>query len=297
MKHMLKKCGSILAIGIAAFLLSGIQTNAAGEGNAFDAYRRPALSGSIQTWIYQGESFDLQNSKNRIFADDQEDGDLTSEIEADGTVDTSEPGDYTVSYRVTDQDGNTTELDTVVRVLEKGAAADKDKTVQRILYTLPAAPHLTNIGFNRGYYHDRQNLGIWLPEGSELKVRLVNAQEFQRSLDLQLKNNDDRKEKAVVITEHEGKLQESDPKGSVEIPSDGSWVTVKNKNENGESADSVPFITTPKDTTVQPVIEIEWSDDFGEIPYYRYQGNVEAQGVEEAFFSKLDETEAPFAII
>ena len=297
MKHMLKKCGSILAIGIAAFLLSGIQTNAAGEGNAFDAYRRPALSGSIQTWIYQGESFDLQNSKNRIFADDQEDGDLTSEIEADGTVDTSEPGDYTVSYRVTDQDGNTTELDTVVRVLEKGAAADKDKTIQRILYTLPAAPHLTNIGFNRGYYHDRQNLGIWLPEGSELKVRLVNAQEFQRSLDLQLKNNDDRKEKAVVITEYEGKLQESDPKGSVEIPSDGSWVTVKNKNENGESADSVPFITTPKDTTVQPVIEIEWSDDFGEIPYYRYQGNVEAQGVEEAFFAKWDETEAPFAII
>ncbi len=297
MKHMPQKCGSILAIGIAAFLLSKIPTNAANEVNAFDAYRTPALSGSIQTWIYQDETFDLKSSKNRIFADDQEEGDLTSEIEVDGTVDTSTPGDYTVSYLVTDQDGNTTKLDTTVRVLEENAATEEDKAIQRILYTLPAAPHLTGIGFNRGYYHDRQNLGIWLPAGSELKVRIVNADEFGKDLDLQLKNNDDRKEKAVVVTEEEGVRQESAPDGSVKIPKNGDWVTVKNKNADGESNDSVPFIITPKDTTVQPVVEIAWNDAFEEIPYYRYQGNDEAQDAEEAFFDKWDETEAPFAIV
>lgn len=290
MKHIPQKCGGILAIGLAAFLLSGIQTNASGKTDALeDAYRKPVLSGSIQTWVYQGETFDLQNSRNRIFADDQEDGDLTAKITG-GSVDTSEPGEYTVSYQVTDEDGKSASLETKVKVLER-TAAKEDKTIQRILYTLPAASHLTNIGFNRGYYHDRQNLGIWLPEGCELKVRLVNAQEFQRSLDLQLKNNDSLKEKAVIITEQDGEQKESDPKGSVEIPSNGDWVTVKNKNEDGESADSVPFITTPKDTTVQPVIEIEWNDAFGEIPYYRYQDD------QEEFFDIWDETKAPYAII
>lgn len=290
MKHRFQKCGSILAIGIAAFLLPGIQTNASGESNALeDAYRQPALSGSIETWVYQGETFDFENSKNRIFADDLEDGDLTAEMTR-GTVNTAQPGEYTVSYQVTDSDRNSTSLETKVKVLER-TAAKEEKTIQRILYTLPAAPHLTNIGFNRGYYHDRQNLGIWLPQESELKVRLANAGEFQKSLDLQLKNNDDRKEMAVVITENEGEQEESQPKKSVEIPADGSWITVKNKNEAGESADSVPFITTPKDTTVQPVIEVEWNDDFEEIPYYRYQDH------ESTFFQKWEETEAPYAII
>lgn len=290
MKHMPQKCGSILAIGLAAFLLSGIQTNASGETDALeDLYRQPALSGSIQTWVYQGETFDFQSSKNSIFADDLEDGDLTAEITC-GTVDTSEPGEYAVSCEVTDSDGNRASLETKVKVLERDAAKE-DKSIRRVLYTLPAAPHLTNIGFNRGYYHDRQNLGIWLPEGSELKVRIVNAQEFQKSLDLQLKNNDDRKEKAVIVTgDGEGQSESSSQK-SVEIPSDGSWVTVKNKNEEGESADSVPFITTPKDTTVQPVIEVEWNDDFGEIPYYRYKGD------EAKFFQTWEETNAPYAII
>ena len=35
-----------------------------------------------------------------------------------------------------------------------------EKSIQRILYTLPDASHLTGISFNRGYYHDRQNLGL-----------------------------------------------------------------------------------------------------------------------------------------
>lgn len=287
MKYKFQKCGCILAIGIAAFLLPGIQTNASSESDTLeDAYRQPALSGSVETWVYQGETFDFENSKNRIFADDLEDGDLTAEITR-GTVNTSQPGEYTVSYQVTDKDGNGASLETKVKVLER-TAAKESKTIRRILYTLPAAPHLTNIGFNRGYYHDRQNLGIWLPRGSELKVRIVNAQEFQKSLDLQLKNNDDRQEKAVVIAENG---TESQPNKSVEIPSDGSWITIKNKNEDGESADSVPFITTPKDTTVQPIVEVAWNDEFGEIPYYRYQDH------EEKFFQKWEETDAPYAIL
>ena len=63
----------------------------------------------------------------------------------------------------------------------------KRKSIQRILYTLPDASHLTGIGFNRGYYHDRQNLGLWMPHGSSLQIRIVNAEEFQQDLTVQFK--------------------------------------------------------------------------------------------------------------
>lgn len=52
----------------------------------FDAYRKPVLSGPSQTWIYQGETYGM--NKTKVFADDQEDGDLTAKIKQTGTVNT-----------------------------------------------------------------------------------------------------------------------------------------------------------------------------------------------------------------
>ena len=132
-------------------------------------------------------------------------------------------------------------------------ARSANKKIQRKLYTLPAAKHLTDIGFNRGYYHDRQNLGIWLPANAELKIRLVNYEEFGEELELRLFNDDAWKEQAAV-QEADGW---SESQNAVNIPSDGSFITVKNsyhvRSAEGEitqerkSADSVPFITTPKE--------------------------------------------------
>ena len=96
-----------------------------------------------------------------MFADDQEDGDLTKNIIQEGSIDTSKLGDQKITYRVTDSDGNTATLETTVTVLKQGSTAGKN--MKRELYTLPNASHLTSIGFNRGYNHDRQNLGFWLP--------------------------------------------------------------------------------------------------------------------------------------
>lgn len=294
-----KGCAMLLAVAMALSLLpAGVDANAAelpenDTENSFDAYRKPFLSGTLKTWIYQGEEFDYESSRNQVFADDQEDGDLTRDIVQEGSIDTSELGDQTVTYRVTDSDGRTAEHTLTVSVLAKDDSTQEDtskKNIQRILYTLPPANHLTDIGFNRGYYHDRQNLGLWLPADEKLKLRLVNHEEFDKELNLKLLHTDGNTEKLSVMNGE----AESDPQDSVQIPANGDWITVKSCYEEDnvkKSLDSVPFIYTPKDTTVQPIIEVEWSEGFHEIPYYRY-GDDEA-----TFFSEWDKTEAPFAII
>lgn len=293
MNYFTKKCAALLTTGIAAFLVLGAQA-----GAMEDAYRNPTLSGPIQTWVYQGEEY--ENSRNRVFADDQEDGDLTASIQKSSNVNTSVTGSYQVSYQVTDSDGRSAQMVTTVKVLNKDTATAEDKIVQRTLYTLPDASHLTNIGFNRGYYHDRQSLGFWIPEGKELTIRLVNGEEFKQDLELNFMNNDSDTEKISQVIKKtdvdtgETTTELSEPTSSVSIPSNGEWITVKNRYvQDGTegSADSVPFIITPKNTTVQPVIEIQWEDDFKDIPYYRY-GDDQAD-----FFSEWDESQAPFAII
>ena len=226
-----KKWQLAVASVMAIALISGTKAEARD-----DAYRVPQLSGVTKTWVYQGETFD--RNWDRMLADDQEDGDLTKILSSSGTVDTSKTGTYTLTRKVQDSDGNVASLDTQVTVLDKNTATEEEKTVQRTLYTLPNADYLTGISFNRGYYHDRQNLGIWMPQGSSIQIRIVNAETFQETLTIQFEND------------------ASQTESSAEIPADGSWVTLSNTKET----DSVPFITTPKSTTVQPVVEYKYTD-------------------------------------
>lgn len=261
-----KKWQLAVASVMAIALISGTKAEARD-----DAYRVPQLSGVTKTWVYQGETFD--RNWDGMLADDQEDGDLTKILSSSGTVDTSKTGTYTLTRKVQDSDGNVASLDTQVNVLDKNTATEEEKTVQRTLYTLPNADHLTGISFNRGYYHDRQNLGIWMPQGSSIQIRIVNAETFNQDLMIQFKNDDSQ--------------TESSDDDKLKIPADGSWVTLSNTKE----ADSVPFITTPKNTTVQPVVEYKYTDALKEIPYYRYGDS------QQAFFDAWDESQAPFAII
>lgn len=322
MKGYFKRgCAAFLASTMILGLLPNMSVQAAEESEKatkeaaaasdFDAYRAPFLSGPTQTWVYQGEEFDYENSKNQIFADDQEDGDLTKSIIQKGFVDTSELGDQTVTYEVTDSDGHKSTLETTVTVLAKDEADETKKYMRRILYTLPDATHLTQIGFNRGYNHDRQNLGFWVPAEETLTVRLVNHEEFSDKLRLQLLNNDSWSEDLITVADNGTEGEYKDGQGEVEIPNDGSWITVKNKCKVWETVpdpsdptktihqktdefhyvDSVPFIYTPHNTTVRPIIEIKWNDAFQSIPYYRYGDD------EESFFNDWDAKKSPYAII
>ncbi|MBC1795767.1 DUF5011 domain-containing protein [Listeria booriae] len=63
----------------------------------------PVLTGDTETTINLHDSFDPLSTMR---ATDKEDGNITNQIQVAGTVDTATPGDYTLTYTVTDSDGN-----------------------------------------------------------------------------------------------------------------------------------------------------------------------------------------------
>ena len=78
------------------------------------------------------------------------------------------------------------------------------------------------------FYHDRQSLGFYLPAGGELEIRLVNADEFGKDLNIGFYNLDQ---------EHENRET---------IPASGEWVTLS----NSYGVASVPFIQTDRKSVV-----------------------------------------------
>lgn len=74
----------------------------------------PEIIGIEDKEIYVGDTFLTYEG---VTASDFEDGDLTNSLMINGTVDTSTPGDYTVTYTVTDSDNNTTTETITVSVI------------------------------------------------------------------------------------------------------------------------------------------------------------------------------------
>ncbi|MBC1515390.1 immunoglobulin-like domain-containing protein [Listeria immobilis] len=76
----------------------------------------PQISGDSETYLSPGTTFDPMST---MTATDKEDGDVTSEIKVtNNPVDTSKPGNYEVTYEVTDSDGNKSTFTRTVIVTE-----------------------------------------------------------------------------------------------------------------------------------------------------------------------------------
>ena len=73
----------------------------------------PVLTVSSPAIVTMGGSFDYADN---ICACDAEDGDITSKVKWEGTVDTDKAGIYTLAYQVTDSDYNTAEATRIVIV-------------------------------------------------------------------------------------------------------------------------------------------------------------------------------------
>ncbi|WP_238548527.1 DUF5011 domain-containing protein [Bifidobacterium biavatii] len=76
---------------------------------------KPVITGALNKTIEAGTSFD---PKQGVTASDTVDGDLTSQIKTSGTVNTSKPGSYTITYTVSDKSGNTTTVSRVITVVD-----------------------------------------------------------------------------------------------------------------------------------------------------------------------------------
>ncbi|WP_239257047.1 immunoglobulin-like domain-containing protein [Listeria ilorinensis] len=79
---------------------------------------KPVITGDKETSVKVGGTFDPMSGMQ---ATDKEDGDLTKQLKVEGKVQTALVGDYTLTYRVSDSDENTTTFTRVVHVLSDEA--------------------------------------------------------------------------------------------------------------------------------------------------------------------------------
>ncbi len=86
-------------------LKAGVVTTELGEA--------PTLTGAEHITLQQGDAF---NPLDGIQAFDAEDGDITASIVVSGSVDTQTPGDYVLTYSVTDSEGQTVSVTRIVTV-------------------------------------------------------------------------------------------------------------------------------------------------------------------------------------
>lgn len=75
---------------------------------------KPVITANNQT-IKEGTNIDL---KSLATATDKEDGDLTSKIVIEGTVNNKVPGKYTITYKVTDSANQTAEKQIIIEVIK-----------------------------------------------------------------------------------------------------------------------------------------------------------------------------------
>ena len=81
----------------------------------------PVLNGVSDVTIKKGQVY---NPLAGITATDKEDGDLTSKIKVQGTVDTSKVGSYTLTYTVADSTGLTATQTAIVKVIDNTAGGN-----------------------------------------------------------------------------------------------------------------------------------------------------------------------------
>ncbi len=87
------------------------------------------LDGGSEMIVYNGSAF-----TDSYTAVDDLDGDVTSQVKAEGKVNTSENGDYTITYTVKDSYGNETKETRTVHVITRPADADTDIDKSKIIY-------------------------------------------------------------------------------------------------------------------------------------------------------------------
>lgn len=135
------------------------------------------------------------------------------------------------------------------------------------LYTLPSVDNMILVGTNRGNWHDRQDLGMYMPQGSSFEVRIKNYDEFKQEIELDLLNDDSQ-------TEKEYKLK-----------ADGAWVKVE------ATVDAVPFVKTIFGINIAPTIEIRNTLNTKNLIKYTQGGD------ESKFFKDWQSSGDKFAVI
>ena len=214
---------AIAAASMATLLAPSVSMGDTGSDKVYwSNTQAPFMYGTDEATIHAGEKFDVKDSRYRVQARDFEDGDVTSDIQVvSNGVKSDTPGDYKVSYSVTDSDGNTSTMDTTVHVLATDST-DGDWYVKRVYQNPNTWNTRELLRMNRGDYMDRQMLGVHLPAGKSVDVSFLNS----------------TSNLAVTITSPTNDTQTDGTRTA--ISSDGSA-----KIAASDSIDTIPLIKTP----------------------------------------------------
>lgn len=95
--------------------ITAIKNSFASTGVAYKG-QKPVISGATAKNVTVGNVFD---AKAGVTAADLEDGSLTAKIAVSGTINTNKVGKYTLTYTVTDSDGNKVSIPRVINVVAR----------------------------------------------------------------------------------------------------------------------------------------------------------------------------------
>lgn len=157
------------------------------------------------------------------------------------------------------------------------AYADSDTTGDEAetriveMYCLNDITYEQGSGVGRAGYHDVQNLGVWLPANTTLKVRQINTK-FNQNATLKLSGNNSSYEKSVTL------------------PSNGSWVTIST------TEDTVPFVNSAYRADGEaPIIEFE-VEGTQTLPIYTKNQADNGGLTEQEFIAQWNKLNAPYAV-
>lgn len=192
------------------------------ESEYYNTHNKPVFYGTTGITVPVGTAIDYKwDARFRVFAKDNEDGDITKNIKASDDINVNEAGTYHITYSVTDSHGNTSTLDVPVTVEKDGATIQLEKT----MYSLPSVDHLNSVGQTRGNNMDRQMIGIFVEAGASFEMKKQSA----GNMTVKLSRNDANQESEKTVS------------------TNGSWTTIINEITSGTDKlyyDTVPTVKT-----------------------------------------------------
>ena len=248
----------------------------------------PQFYGTTDITIRVGDSLDIKSGMYRIFAIDLEDGNITKNINIiQNNVNTNIIGEYEIDYEVQDKMEKKTTIKVPVHVVD----STNERKIQRTMYSLPSADHLSKSGFTIGISQDTQMLGVYLPAGEEIKIKCLNYSDINKEI-LAYCLNDDRLHEAAhssaiyglgsdysnySVVSEDKRVKINDDSSYIisnitatTMTSNSTGVSQKSEEFSDKSYDSVPFVDTLFDVAENPVLEITLNDNVKSIDYYTY---------------------------
>lgn len=250
----------------------------ANENQYWSDKNAPVLYGTTSIKVPAGTKIDYKHDvRFRVFAKDNEDGDITSKIEATDNFPANytekESGSYTITYKITDSDGNVSTLNVPVEI-----RSSTEIELQKTMYSLPSVDHLNNLGYTRGNNMDRQTIGIFVEAGASFQMK----KQSNGNMTVKLERNDSQQESAKTLT------------------TNNEWTTIQNvitTNTGDTYYDVVPSVKTLYKESGKVTYDVKWDSTDSRIKTLHYYHEGDGLEYQETFLKEWEDDVNSYAMV